>query len=251
MKKTDAPFRFQSQSKPSYAVIAAAGTGSRMGHTENKQFMMLEGIPVIVRTLRAFQLVPSIRGLVVVAAPDECKQMEAVIEPYGLTNVLRIVEGGSTRSQSVYHGLQALFDSMHPASDTPVLVHDGARCLVRQEVIQRVLDGIIEYGCCGAGVPVKDTIKQVTREGIVRQTLDRNQLWSMQTPQGASWQHLSSAYNTLDMNKPEVTDDLSVLEQAGYPVKLVMGDYQNIKLTTPEDVCVASAFIRKSDKSSV
>lgn len=251
MKKTDASFRFQSQSTPSYAVIAAAGTGSRMGHRENKQFMMLEGIPVIIRTLQAFQLVPLVRGLVVVAASDECKQMEKVIESYGLTHILRIVPGGQTRSQSVYHGLLALKDSVHPASDTPILIHDGARCLIRQEVIQRVLDGIIAHGCCGAAVPVKDTIKQVTEEGIVLKTLDRKQLWSMQTPQGAIWQHLFRAYNALESNKLDATDDLSVLEQAGYQVRLVMGDYQNIKLTTPEDVCSASAFIQNNKKSSV
>jgi 2-C-methyl-D-erythritol 4-phosphate cytidylyltransferase len=131
-----------------------------------------------------------------------------------------------------------------------LLVHDGARCFLTPEVIDRVIDGIIRHQACGAAVAVKDTIKQADAGGLVERTLDRSRLWAMQTPQGAWYRIMSQAYDLAEVNCWQTTDDLSLLELAGLPVYLVPGDYRNIKLTTPEDRLLGEQLALLADRAS-
>lgn len=233
---------------PVYIVIPAAGAGTRMNAGLNKQFLEIGRYPVIIRTLLTFDNHPAVTGCLVVAAPDEVKAMRMLIDRFALTKCLGVTAGGETRTRSVFNGLAAIagIASRHPGS--LVLVHDGARCFVTPDVISRVIGGIGKYGACGAAVPVKDTIKQAGPDGSVLQTLDRSRLWAMQTPQGAAFEHLYSACENAIKKDLTATDDLAVLELAGIPVHLVMGDYLNIKLTTPDDRLVAEQLARLIDE---
>ncbi len=240
--------------KLAYAVIVAAGAGSRMGVGENKVFIRLGRYPVICRTVLAFEHHPRIAGIIVVAAASELAAMAATLAEIRPVKILALAPGGATRQESVRQGLLALQAQAAPRPDSPVLVHDGARCFVSQPVIGRVLDGVEQYQACGAAVPVKDTIKEVSAERKVLKTPDRSCLWAMQTPQGAEWELLERAYRQAAEADRQGTDDLSLLEQAGYAVYLVDGDYRNIKITTPDDrmlgLCLAEEDDQADDESS-
>lgn len=223
-----------------YAIVAAAGSGSRMGLPYNKLFHKIGGLPVIVRTVAILDESGWIDGLVVTAAPEECEVMKALLAPYSFRSLMAIASGGSSRQHSVANGLFALKEWIELAFDSPILIHDGARCFVKPDVIGRVIGGIRRFGACGAAVPVKDTIKRAEEDGRVLETLDRSRLFCMQTPQGACWHLLDRAFRAAFDRLDQATDDLMVLEWSGQPVYLVMGDDHNIKLTTPEDCAYGS-----------
>lgn len=236
------------QFSPVYAIIPAAGTGSRMQAGQNKQFMAIGRYPVIIRTLRVFDAHPRIDGYLVTASPAEVNAMRSLIISHQLGKCLGVVAGGDTRQASVALGLDALAATADRVSISQVLIHDGARCFVTPEIIDRVIDGISLHRACGAAVPVKDTIKRAGADGQVMDTLERSQLWAMQTPQGAWFRLLSDAYRRAVAENWQTTDDLSVLEQAGIPVWLTGGDYRNIKLTTPEDRLLAEQLAILADR---
>jgi len=223
---------------PVYAVVAAAGSGSRMGLALNKQFLKIGGIPVIVRSLNRLDRMPAISGLIVVAAAGDCAAMRDLLSGCRYNRLMGVTAGGATRQESVARGLKTLKQLADPPGDSPVLVHDGARCFVSPAVVERVIAGIRQHKACGAAVPVKDTIKVADTSGQVIATPERSRLWAMQTPQGALWHVLDKAYRLAGDRLSQATDDLAVLEQAGQPVYLVLGDYANIKITTPEDLPV-------------
>lgn len=229
------PAAHEQSAMPVYAIIPAAGTGSRMQMNQNKQFLQIGRYPVIVRILRKLDAHPKIKGYIVVAAADELAAMRGLIDACRLRRCLGLAMGGATRQDSVANGLQALAASCADLEESLILVHDGARCFLTGDIIDRVIEGIIQHQACGAAVPVKDTIKQADRGGRVEKTLDRSCLWAMQTPQGARYKLLREAYDLAGSNGWQATDDLALLEMAGQPVYLVPGDYRNIKLTTPED----------------
>lgn len=237
---------------PIYGLIAAAGTGSRMKQDRNKQFLELGGIAVVIRTAMAFERHALIRGYRIVCAKDDCEAMRAMTEQVVLPKLLGLTIGGETRQHSVLQGLRALQDTCSQSPDAIVLVHDGARCLVEHEVISRCANSIIRYNmACAAAVPVKDTIKSADpQELLVDATLDRTRLWQVQTPQGARLRDLLQAYEDVTQKGILVTDDLSVMESAGYQTRLSIGNYRNIKLTTPEDLAVGEALIRLSGEQS-
>jgi 2-C-methyl-D-erythritol 4-phosphate cytidylyltransferase len=227
------------QAEPVYVIVPAAGSGSRMNLGQNKQFLQLGRYPVIVRTLRVLDQHPSVDGFIVVAADGEVAAMRRLLVEYKLKKCLAVTAGGATRQMSVLRGLTVLESSLAGKAvglaSSLVLVHDGARCFVTQDVISRVIGGIRQYQACGAAVPVKDTIKLADQTGQVIKTLDRSLLWAMQTPQGATYRLLRAAYDLAVRKNWQATDDLSILEMAGLQVHLVTGDACNIKLTTPED----------------
>jgi 2-C-methyl-D-erythritol 4-phosphate cytidylyltransferase len=232
---------------PVYAVVAAAGSGSRMGLPGNKQFLAINGVPVIVRSLRILNDIDAICGLIVVAAADECTAMRELLTGCRFPRLMAITSGGSSRQASVANGLDVLKLLADPQPESPVLVHDGARCFVRPEVVERVICGIREHQACGAAVPVKDTIKIADATGRVITTPERNRLWAMQTPQGAFWRLLYASYQLTAARSYQATDDLAVLEQAGHPTFLVMGDYGNIKITTLEDLQISNWLASRQD----
>lgn len=212
------------------AIIAAGGSGTRMGC--DKQLMDLAGKPVIVLSMEAFQRNSNIDAIVVTTAKDRMEQINQLAEQYGISKLFKVVQGGSTRQESVRNGyLEAT-----KLSPDKILVHDGARPFVTDTVIDGVVQGLDRAGAVVPGVPVKDTIKVVDSRGCVVNTPERSSLMAAQTPQGLKNHIASLAYG--DCFDPNATDDSALAERAGAEVLITEGDYSNIKLTTPEDLRV-------------
>ena len=215
-------------------IVVAAGSSTRMG--KNKQLINICGLPVLVRSLKVFQLCEGISNIVLVASKENILEYQTLCEKYMLTKVSDIVEGGANRQESVLCGIKQIKNS------DVALVHDGARPLVSQEVINRVIDGLKCFKAVVPVVKVKDTIKQIDSNGVVIKTVKRDDLVQVQTPQGVKVNDYLSLLENNDLSL--FTDDVSIFEAAGADVLTVLGDYKNIKITTPEDVVVAEAFLK-------
>ena len=217
------------------AVIAAAGSSSRMGGRD-KLAEPLDGIPVILRTLAAVEAVPEIREIVVVTREDRVEEYRRLL---GQCSRLRaVVPGGSTRQESVRNGVRALSPDC-----TLAAIHDGARPLVTPEVFARCIEAARSCGAATAAVPVKDTIKLADAAGRVLDTPDRSRLWAVQTPQIFDRERYLRAAEEAERRGLSCTDDCQLFEAMGWEVQLVMGDYRNLKLTTPEDFLAAGAYL--------
>ena len=217
------------------AVIAAAGSSSRMGGRD-KLAEPLDGIPVILRTLAAVEAVPEIREIVVVTREDRVEEYRRLL---GQCSRLRaVVPGGSTRQESVRNGVRALLPDC-----TLAAIHDGARPLVTPEVFARCIEAAQNCGAATAAVPVKDTIKLADEAGRVLDTPDRSGLWAVQTPQIFDRERYLRAAEEAERRGLSCTDDCQLFEAMGWEVQLVMGDYRNLKLTTPEDFLAAGAYL--------
>lgn len=217
------------------AVIAAAGSSSRMGGRD-KLAEPLDGIPVILRTLAAVEAVPEIREIVVVTREDRVEEYRRLL---GQCSRLRaVVPGGSTRQESVRNGVRALSPDC-----TLAAIHDGARPLVTPEVFARCIEAARSCGAATAAVPVKDTIKLADEAGRVLDTPDRSRLWAVQTPQIFDRERYLRAAEEAERRGLSCTDDCQLFEAVGWEVQLVMGDYRNLKLTTPEDFLAAGAYL--------
>lgn len=222
------------------AIVLAAGAGKRMQSAVRKQYLMIEGKPVLYYALNAFEQ-SKISDIILVVGAGEIEYCrKEILEKYGIQKVKAIVEGGKERYHSVYEGLKA-------ASGTDyVLIHDGARPFVTQEIIQRSMEAATQYGACVVGMPVKDTIKIIGEDGFAETTPERSRLWQIQTPQTFSYPLILDAYEKVLMqDDTSITDDAMVLERAsGQKVKVIEGSYQNIKITTPEDIFLAEAYLK-------
>lgn len=220
-----------------YAVILGGGSGRRMQSDVNKVFLPLRGIPAIIRAIAPFTGLCA--GAVIVAAPGEMDLMRTLLKRYGMDRfVLAVVPGGSERQYSVANGLDAL-----PPDADYVLIHDGARALVTEDVIRRAMNSAQEHGSGIASVPVVDTIKRASADGRVLETPERSQLYAMQTPQAFRTLLLRQAHERARADGFWGTDDASLLEHAGMPVYLSQGDRENLKLTTPADLSVAQVLL--------
>lgn len=227
------------------AVVLAAGRGSRMKSETAKQYMELLGKPVLYYALRAFEESLAVQSVVLVVAEDEEVYVtEAIVKRFHLHKVAAVVCGGAQRQDSVYRGLLAAADAEY------VMIHDGARPLVTPALIARLAQAVEETNACVAGVPVKDTIKRVSQDGTVLETPARETLWQIQTPQAFSYALILDAYETVRQQTLLFTDDASVLEYARpeQPIRIVQGAYENIKLTTPEDLLLAEALLAGSQE---
>ncbi|OKP76518.1 2-C-methyl-D-erythritol 4-phosphate cytidylyltransferase [Paenibacillus helianthi] len=211
------------------AVIVAAGRGTRMGTAESKQYLLLQGKPIIVHTLEVFQRHPLISEIVLVTGQEDVDRCREWVKAYKLDKVSSVVTGGSERQHSVHLGLRKL-------GTTWVMVHDGVRPFVQEEEITACYEYAKEIGASVLAVPVKDTIKQVDGEGKVLSTPDRRSLWAIQTPQTFRLSELIMAYESAERDGFLGTDDSSLAERSGIPVAVVEGSYANIKITTPEDL---------------
>lgn len=229
------------------AIILAAGQGKRMNSRVAKQYMLLEGKPVLYYALKVFED-SFVDEIVLVTGQGEeeyCKTK--IVEKYGFHKVKKIVAGGKERYHSVYNGLCALADVKY------VFIHDGARPFITEEVLNRALEEVKEEAACAVGVPVTDTIKIADEHGFVAQTPDRAHLWSMQTPQAFEHRLIKNAYEILIHNEErflaegiQITDDAMVAEIVlKLPVKIVEGSYDNIKITTPEDLARAEILCKR------
>lgn len=218
-------------------VIPAAGQGKRMGADRNKLLLEVDGKPVIVHTLNVFEQDHQCRGILLAIHPDDRTQLEQLLEKYHITKVKSMVDGGKERQQSVYFALRQ-------AEAPIVLVHDGARPFIQLPTVHKLVQKAHDNGAAIAAVPVKDTIKKVLN-GIVEQTIERSSLWSIQTPQAFRLSLIMRAYDEAERTGFAGTDDASLVEQIGENIQVVEADYDNIKLTTKEDLVFAEAIIRK------
>lgn len=226
------------------AIVLAAGQGKRMESKRQKQFLLLNGRPLIAYSLKAFEE-SSIDQIILVTREEEISYCrKEIVEKYGFSKVAAVIAGGKERYHSVYEGLKAVREAEY------VLIHDGARPLLTEEIIDRALKGAKEYGACVAGMPVKDTIKISVADNFVSATPDRSRLWQIQTPQAFSYSWIRQAYDKLfssEEYQKGVTDDGMVLESmSSHKVRLIEGSYSNIKVTTPEDMAVAEALMNFS-----
>ncbi|GFO53312.1 2-C-methyl-D-erythritol 4-phosphate cytidylyltransferase [Geomonas sp. Red276] len=224
-----------------YALVPAAGMGKRMGAGTNKQYLLLDGIPILAHTLRVFQDAPFIDGIYVVSPQAEIPFCRAeVIDRFGFSKVRAIVPGGAERQHSVANGLKAM---KGVTDEDLVLIHDGVRPFVPLQVLEAAAAAARETGSAVVAVPSKDTIK-VARGGLVTATPPREELWLAQTPQAFRYGLIRRAHSQAESEGFLGTDDSSLMEHLGLPVRVVMGDYRNIKITTPEDMVLAEAFLK-------
>lgn len=225
-------------------VVVAAGRGARMGAAQNKVLLPIRGIPVICRTLRVFDNDPDCAQIVLVAKPSEQDTFRSVLAKENLATPLAFADGGKERQDSVYNGLLAISGR---EADPIVLIHDGARPFLKKEQIAAVTSAADEMGAAILAVPVKDTIKEIS-EGEVKQTLKRESLWAVQTPQAFRLSLILEAHRQGVEKRDTVTDDASLVEQCGLSVRVVRGSYENIKLTTPEDMIFAEKLLEEEEK---
>lgn len=234
------------------AIVLAAGTGKRMESTVAKQYMMLRDKPVIWYALNAFENSEIIDSVILVVGDGEVAYcQENIVEKYGFMKVVAVIEGGAERYLSVWEGLQWIKEHLSEREQGYLFIHDGARPFVNQQIIKETYEAARDYGACVAGMPVKDTIKIADEEEFAVKTPNRKIVWAVQTPQVFEKNLIIEAYGSLISqldelkNKGvEITDDAMVVEtMTGKQVKLVKASYQNIKLTTPEDMKIAESFL--------
>lgn len=218
------------------AVIVAAGSASRMGGID-KVMAPLGGTPMVARTAAAFQNCDAIAEIVIVTRPDLIRPISALCA--GMDKVRAVVAGGSSRQESVWQGLNALSEDIQLAA-----IHDGARPLISNLVIDRTVRAANSYGAAAPAVPVKDTIK-VVKGGLVEKTPDRATLQAVQTPQVFDFDLLRGALKKAEEEKAAVTDDCSAVERLGMKVKIVEGDERNLKVTTPMDLKIAEMLLEE------
>ena len=231
------------------AIVLSAGTGSRMHSDIPKQYMELNGYPVIYYSMKAFQD-SEVSSIILVTGKDDVDYCRTeIVEKYHFDKVSKVISGGAERYNSVYEGLKVVSEADY------VLIHDGARPMLDQEIIRRSMDAVMKYDACVVGMPVKDTIKISDSEGFCKVTPPRSSMWMIQTPQTFSYELVKRAYEHVFVSiekgedVPQITDDAMMVEYAtDAKVKLVQGDYQNIKITTPEDLSVASTYLKTGIK---
>ena len=224
------------------AIIVAAGQSRRMGGDTSKQFILIDGVPVIVRTLKAFEIAERIREVVIAARQEDIPQMYALIQDYEITKVKQIITGGETRQESVFRAIAQVDENADFLA-----IHDGARPLIRPQEIDLAGSAAVEHGAAALGVPVKDTVKQVDADGKIVDTPERSTLWAVKTPQVFSRALYLRAAEQAGEAAAQLTDDCQLIERTGAPVYLVRGAYANLKITTPEDVFAAEGILRATE----
>jgi 2-C-methyl-D-erythritol 4-phosphate cytidylyltransferase len=223
-------------------IIPAAGQGKRMGAGKNKLLLELNHIPVIIHTLKVFDEDELCEGIILAIHPQDEEEFKSLLEKYQVKKVLALVPGGKERQDSIYHALKTV------KSDGIILVHDAARPFILKKHIHRLLDTAQVTGAAIIGVPAKDTMKTV-RDHMVMATVERSSLWAVQTPQAFHFSLLYRAYEQAVKDCYIGTDDSSLVERISHPVTMVEGDYDNIKLTTQEDLFFAEAIVKKRQGS--
>lgn len=224
------------------AIVLAAGQGKRMKAGFNKQLIKLGDIPLIIHSLRLFEQDSQCKEIMLVVSKEEKEDMQHLVQSYAVEKVGQFVVGGKERQDSVYAALQAMTET------DLVLIHDGARPFVPQNVIDKVVAQANVQGGAIAAVPVKDTIKKVT-SGAISETVQRDDLWSAQTPQGFQYHFIMTAHEEARQAAYLGTDDASLLERQGKQVAIVESDYLNIKLTTAEDLLFAETILKTKEKT--
>lgn len=225
------------------AVIVAGGRGERFGR--KKQFLRLYGKPLLYWSLDTFQKIKEIREIVLVLPQEDLPEKEKIIKEK-FNKVKKIVPGGRTRQESVFNGLRVTDDKI-----PFVAIHDGVRPLASEKLVKRTLETARKYGSAVAALPVRETLKLVGKNNLVERTLPREKIWAIQTPQVFPRNLLLKAYEKAQKDKFTGTDDAQLVERIRSPVKLVLGEETNIKVTTPEDLLFAETILRSRRKRSI
>ena len=223
------------------AIVLAAGKGKRMHSKIQKQFLEIQGYPVLYYSLHCFQESPLIQDIILVMGEEMISYCEQeIVKKYGFSKVRKVTAGGKERYDSVYAGLLCCQDTDY------VYIHDGARPFITEEMVLRGYEAVKRTNACVMGMPSKDTVKLADSSGYIKETPDRKIVWNIQTPQIFSYDLIRGAYESIrKKDMTGVTDDAMVVEQeTGTKILLVEGSYQNIKITTPEDLAIAEAFLR-------
>ena len=222
------------------ALVLAAGRGRRMGGVRGKAFLSIMGKPLLAWTLSVFESFPRIQEVVLVVPPNREEEFkEKILLPYNVAKA-RIVSGGDSRQDSIQNGFAGIEEPCNL-----VVIHDGARPFLDRETLEKALNAAEKDGASIVAVPVKETIKSGDEQGMVRETFDRSHLWSVQTPQTYKYQIIKEALEAARRENFHGTDDSSLVERIGKPIRIITGSYENIKITTPEDLVIAEAMLRK------
>ena len=228
-------------------LVPAAGAGRRMGAETNKQYLELADRPLLARTLDVFERHPLIDSIIIIVSPAEIAYcQEEIVTRGNYRKVTAVIAGGAERQDSVYCGLQAC----QADDDDLILIHDGARPLVSAGIIDRVIDSVQQHAACLTAVPVKDTVK-VVQDGWVIDTPERATLWLAQTPQAFRYRLIRSAHDRAAEQGMRATDDAELAEWAGAKVRVVQGEYRNLKITTPEDLEVAERLLASKNEADL
>jgi 2-C-methyl-D-erythritol 4-phosphate cytidylyltransferase len=229
------------------AIIPAGGAGARMGGKTAKPYLTLDSLPIIVHTLRVFEASPLIDAVIlVVRDEDKTYVRDDIVMPFAFTKVTNVISGGKTRQDSVNNALPFLADD-HDL----VVVHDGVRPLAEHLLLERVIEAAQNTGAAAVGVPVKDTCKIIDTDFFVLQTIDRGSLYQIQTPQAFKKEILLDAHGKAIQDGFHGTDDASLAERMGISVKVIAGSYENIKITTPDDLLQAELIVKKRKKRRI
>ncbi|MBW2029053.1 MAG: 2-C-methyl-D-erythritol 4-phosphate cytidylyltransferase [Deltaproteobacteria bacterium] len=228
------------------AVIPAAGKGHRMGGRDYKQFLEINGKPILTLTLEKFQACPSIQAIIVIVPSHQVETCQRkVITPYSIKKVQKVLAGGERRQDSVRLGIES-----SGGKYDLVVIHDGVRPFVAPQLVENMVSLAKEHRALTAGIPAKDTIKEVGEDGLVRRTHNREGLWMVQTPQVFHYQDILEAHHeALRKEWGDVTDDAQMVERMGIPVKVIEGSEMNIKVTTPGDLALARYLLKAPEGS--
>ena len=221
------------------AVVPAGGSGTRMGNEIPKQFLQLGGVPLLIHALRVFESSKTIAEIVVVVPPDtvtSCR--DELLPPFAFSKISTVIAGGARRQDSVWNGVRAVDERT-----TIVVVHDAVRPFVTGTMIEQVVDDARTHGAAIAAIPLHDTVKRSDTDGMIETTLDRQRLWSAQTPQAFKVELLREAHRSGHEAGVEATDDAFLVEQTGHRVAIVNGSPDNIKITRPEDLVMGEAIL--------
>ncbi|WP_409290959.1 2-C-methyl-D-erythritol 4-phosphate cytidylyltransferase [Peribacillus sp. SCS-37] len=225
-------------------IIPAAGRGTRMKADRNKLLLPLKGVPLIVYTIKVFSSDPACRMIILPAAAGDMESLEEIINDHSFEKPIQLIAGGKERQDSVYNGLMALKET-----EGMVLVHDGARPFIQQNQVEALVRTASSSGAAILAVPVKDTIKKALNNTVI-ETVERSSLWAVQTPQAFRISLLKEAHAEAKKTHFLGTDEASLIENLGHSVSVVEGNYDNIKITTPEDLYFAEAILNKVNDSN-
>lgn len=221
------------------AIVPAAGEGKRMGKSISKPYLLIGGRPILGFVLESLSGADEIQDIIVVTKKEEvdyCREM--VVDRYSFKKVSAIVPGGEHRQDSVYEGLKRV----KPDMDL-VLIHDGVRPFLSQELLKKVINCATHFKSAIAAIPIRDTLKKIDSKGCVRRTVSRDGIWHVQTPQVFEYRLIMEVYRKAFRDNFYGTDDAVLVERCGYPVRVVVGSPQNIKITMPEDLTMAEAIL--------
>ena len=220
------------------AIILAAGSGRRMGGGISKQFISIKGRKILAYTVEVFEKADCIKEIILVTAQESLLEVEELAREEKWKKITAFVIGGKERQESVMNGLSRI-----SVESEIIVIHDGVRPFITEEIIEESIEVALEMGACIVGVPVKDTIKVCNDQALVKNTPKRDELWQIQTPQTFQKELILHGYQEAMKNKYLGTDDSSVIERLNHPVQVITGSYKNIKITTQEDLFIAKQFL--------